>query len=212
MTKVITIGTPNTVTVDTNSSINIVTVVAQGPQGVQGAQGPSGSATGVGVEVFNAYTASTNNALGTKANINTSNGFIGSQTFNSGLTVYNDAQVDILTGIPLDIITISTRAQGTLVSYNPSLYRAVILEVHAQNMSNSDIYALTTVYILLKAGSPNVYTIKKTEVLQNEGNEDIFEYINYSIQEQNPTLANVVITNDLDADYSFRYLARGIPF
>jgi hypothetical protein len=212
MTKVITIGTPNTVTVDTNGSINIVTVSTQGPQGPQGLQGPSGSAQGVGVEVFNAYTASTNNALGTKANINTSNGFIGSQTFNSGLTVYNDAQVDILTGIPLDVVVVSTRNQGTLVSYNPSLYRAVILEVHAQNMFSADIYALTTVYILLKAGVPNNYVIKKTEVLQNDANSDIYNNINYTITEQNPTLANVVITNDLDADYSFRYLARGIPF
>jgi hypothetical protein len=212
MTKVITIGTPNTVTVDTNSSINIVTVVAQGPQGVQGPQGPSGSAQGVGVEVFNAYTASTNNVLGTKANINTSNGFIGSQTFNSGLTVYNNAQVDILTGIPTDVVSISARGEGTLVSYNPSLYRAVILETHAQNMFSADIYSLTTVYILLKAGVPNEYVISKTEVLQNDANSDIYNNVTYSIQEQNPTLANVKITNNLDADYSFRYLARGIPY
>jgi hypothetical protein len=79
-------------------------------------------------------------------------------------------------------------------------------------MFSADIYALTTVYILLKSGTPNIYTIKKTEVLQNDANSDIYNNINYTITEQNPTLANVIITNDLDADYSFRYLARGIPF
>jgi hypothetical protein len=212
--------TYNTIVVQTDETsvnvsqpiTNVVQITTAGPRGPQGLQGPSGSATGVGVEVFNAYTASVNNTFGTKANINTSNGFTGIQTFNSGITVFNDAQVDILTGITTDVVTISTRAQGTLVSYNPSLYRAVILEVHAQNMSSSDIYALTTVYILLKSGTPNSYVISKTEILQNDANSDIYNNINYSIQEQNPALANVVITNDLDADYSFRYLARGIPY
>jgi hypothetical protein len=160
---------------------------------------------------FNTFSSSINGQLGTKANISSDNGFNSNQTFNFNIQVQNEARAKIFTGIAADTQSVNTNATETLVTYNPGSYRAIILEVHAQNISNASIYSISTVYILMKANDPNTFIVKKTEVLQNDGGNSIFDGITYSGL-PNGADVDIKIKNNLPDTYTFRYLARGIPF
>jgi len=160
---------------------------------------------------FNTFSSSINGQLGTKANISISNGFSGDQTFINDIEVRGEARAKIFTGIAEDTQSVNTNATETLVTYNPGSYRAIILEVHAQNISNASIYSISTVYILMKANDPNTFIVKKTEVLQNDGGNSIFDGITYSGL-PNGANVDIKIKNNLPDTYTFRYLARGIPF
>jgi hypothetical protein len=160
---------------------------------------------------FNTFSSSINGQLGTKANINSSNGFNGDQTFINDIEVRGEARAKIFTGIAEDIISVDPSATGTLVTYDPSLYRAIILEVHAQDNTNANIYSMSTIYVLMKANDANTFIVKKTEVLQNDGGNNIFDGIIYSGL-TNGTDVDIKIRNTLTNTYTFRYLARGIPF
>jgi hypothetical protein len=91
-------------------------------------------------------------------------------------------------------------------------YRAVILEVHAQNNVTSSIYSLSTVYVLFNPADQFSPLVKKMEVLQNTGGNNIFDGIVYTGYYDGGPETQIRITNGLRDRYTFRYLARGIPF
>jgi hypothetical protein len=160
---------------------------------------------------FNTFSSSINGQLGTKANISSDNGFNSNQTFNFDIQVQNEARAKIFTGLTTDTQSVDPGATGTLVTYDPTRYRAIILEVHAQDNTNANIYSMSTVYVLMKANDANTFIVKKTEVLQNDGGNNIFDGIIYSGL-TNGTDVDIKIRNTLTNTYTFRYLARGIPF
>lgn len=160
---------------------------------------------------FNTFSSSVYGQLGTKANIGSNNGFNSDQTFNYDIEVRGEARAKIFTGLAADTQSVDPNATETLVTYDPGRYRAIILEVHAQNNVNASIYSISTVYVLMKANDPNTFIVKKTEVLQNDGGNSIFDGIIYSGLTSG-TDVDIKIKNNLTDTYTFRYLARGIPF
>lgn len=165
---------------------------------------------------FNTYTSSITTALNGKANLAGGNSFTGDQTFTGNQTIYGNVtisgsvQVSLLTGIKGLSKTIVGGATDTLVSYDPNKYYSVILEVHAQNDNNLGQYSISTVIILIKPDDPETFVVKKTEQLQNGGTSEVYDGIEYTGL-YNAGLVEIRVQNTLSDQYTFRYLARGIP-
>jgi len=162
---------------------------------------------------FNSYTSSVQpylNQIAGKADL------VGGNTFNGNQSIYGDVyisgsvQVSLLTGIKGLKKSIAGGATDTLVSYDPTKYYSVILDVHAQNDINLSQYSITKVIVLVKPDEPEVFVVKKTEELQNDGSSEVYDGINYTGQ-YNAGLVEIRIENTLSDQYTFRYLARGIP-
>lgn len=207
----VNINTTNDIISVIQENTNVIQVVTSGPQGLQGPvgpsgstgpQGPSGSAQGVGVEVFNAYTSSANTAISLKAPVI-------DPTFTNNITVNGQAKINMLVNFAA---AVSAPAQQTssLFSFPANTYRAVILDVHAQNNVSSSVYSMSTVTVLYEPNQPNNVVINKAETLQSSLTNQIFEKVDY-IGYYDGTYNLIRIVNNLPDNHTFRFLARGIP-
>lgn len=200
---------------NTSGITNVVQIITAGPtgptgpqgaQGPQGLQGPSGSATGVGVEVFNAYTSSVNSSLSGKATLANSNTFSGNTT-----QTFDTAKAKIFTGVTSNTDTVNVGDVITLLSVDYTIYPVVILDVYAQNESFPNKYGIQTVYI---STINNGVKVNRTEYIGGPGNASNETVTNLeftgSFQVGN-TIVNITVQNKSDSDnYNIKYVARAI--
>jgi hypothetical protein len=192
MTKVITIGTPNTVTVDTNSSINIVTVSAQGPQGPQGSAGAgfpfSGSAIITGSLYVTSFISSsfTGSLLGTASYalnsvaINTGS-FVTTSSFNAYTSSTNNTlagKANLNGGNTFTGTQNVTKVVASDSIVSP-IYQGSTAKVQILNGETKEIFRYTTgLYssLILDAflkidEDPTQYAIQTVYIIVNPANE-----------------------------------------
>lgn len=200
---------------NTSGITNVVQVITAGPtgpqgpqgtQGPQGLQGPSGSATGVGVEVFNAYTSSVNSSLSGKATLASSNTFSGGT-----IQTFETAKAKIFTGVTSNTITANANDVTTLLSVDYTIYPVVILDVYAQNESVPNKYGIQTVYI---SAINNGVKVNRTEYIGGPGNVSNETVTNLEFTGSFPgagTTVNITVQNKSNSDnYNIKYVARAI--